>query len=511
MLTDLFLHQVRCRPEATAAGYNGVAIDYATLHQRATALARLLAAQGVGSGDRVAVILPKNLDALATLLGISFTGAAYVPLDPRLPPERLVRTLVDCDARLLLTNVSTLDPITSIDTSLIRNYRAIVTPSRCSLPNAIEHDFEQKSSNYSHPADTSEDAPAYILYTSGSTGEPKGVVHTHRSAVEFINWAIQKFALGPDQRLANHAQFSFDLSILDIFGALSSGAAVELIQPEMLVRPKELVKKLNDWRISLLYAVPSAIALLESDGDLNKLPPAHLARILYAGEPFVVRQLRKVMQALPQATFYNLYGPTETNVCTYHPIDEIPTDDTLQIPIGRPCEHLTVELRDEQAHVTPPGAEGEICVAGPSVMLGYFARPEATSTVFYEAAGFSDGRVRYRTGDRAIVDETGKFWFLGRRDRMVKRRGYRIELGEIEAALSQSPSVSEAAVFIHDEAGEVRIRAAVVLCDGTQASALTLRVHCGRLLAPYMIPDSIKIIAQMPRTPNGKVDLKGLD
>jgi clorobiocin biosynthesis protein CloN4 len=456
------------------------------------------------------VILPKNPDTLATLLGILIAGAAYVPLDPRLPPERLVLTLVDCDARLLVTNSPTIDRICSIDPALVRNYRSIVTPTSCSLVNAIVHDFSQKSLNYGCPKNATDDEPAYILYTSGSTGEPKGVIHSHRSATEFVNWAMRAFALGPDQRLANHAQFSFDLSILDIFGALSSGAAVELIQPEMLLRPKELVKKLNDWHISLLYAVPSAIALLESDGDLSKLPPARLQRILYAGEPFIVPQLRKVMQAVPHATFYNLYGPTETNVCTYHPIAVVPMQDTLQIPIGGPCEHLTVELRDEQARATRPGGEGEICVAGPSVMLGYFARPEATKAVFHDAARFPDGRVRYRTGDRAFVDETGNFWFLGRRDRMVKRRGYRIELGEIEAALSQSPLVREAAAFARHEADEVRIGVAVVLHTGTQATSLTLKVHCGRLLPPYMIPDSIEIVPQMPRTPNGKVDLKGL-
>ncbi len=508
MLTDSFLHQVQNHPDAHAVGYNGVAIDYTTLHQRASALARLLAGQGIGSGDRVAVVLPKNPDTLATLIGILFTGAAYVPLDPRLPPERLAHTLVDCDARLLVTTSLGLDQLYSIDASLVRSFRAIVTPSNCSLTNAIVHDFSQKSASYLINIPDSE--PAYILYTSGSTGEPKGVVHTHRSAIEFVNWAVQTFALGPAQRLANHAQFSFDLSILDIFGALSSGAAVELVQPEMLLRPKELVKKLDDWHTSLLYAVPSAIALLESDGDLRKLPPTGLTRILYAGEPFIVPQLRKVMQALPRTTFYNLYGPTETNVCTYHPITTIPAEDVLQIAIGRPCEHLLVELRDEQARALPPGAEGEICVAGPSVMLGYFARPEATAKVLYDAENFPDGRVRYRTGDRAIVDETGKFWFRGRRDRMVKRRGYRIQLGEIEAALSQSPLVREAAAFTHIEADEVQIWAAVILCDGTQATSLTLKVHCGRLLPPYMVPDSIRIVEQMPRTPNGKVDLKGL-
>src|ERR1700690_1816948 len=274
MLTDLFLHQVQCRPKFRAVGYNGAAIDYQTLYEQSSAIAWLLTDQGVGSGDRVAVVLQKNLDAVATLLGILFTGAAYVPLDPRLPPERLARTLADCDAKGLVTGSLLLDRILSVDASLVHSYRAIVMPTVCSLANAVVHDFAQRAAGYTYPSAVFDECPAYILYTSGSTGEPKGVVHSHRSAIEFLSWAIQTFELGPKQRLANHAQLSFDLSILDIFGALSSGAAVELIQPEMLLRPKELVKKLNDWHVSLLYAVPSAIALLESDGNLSKLPPA---------------------------------------------------------------------------------------------------------------------------------------------------------------------------------------------------------------------------------------------
>lgn len=510
MLTDLFLHQVQCHPKFRAVGYNGAAIDYLTLYEQSSAIACLLADQGVRSGDRVALVLPKNLDAVATLLGILFTGAAYVPLDSRLPPERLASTLADCNAKVLVTGSLLLDRILSVDASLVHSYRAIVVPTACSLANAVVHDFAQRAAGYTYPSAVSDESPAYILYTSGSTGEPKGVVHSHRSAIEFLSWAIQTFELGPKQRLANLAQLSFDLSILDIFGALSSGAAVDLIQPELLLRPKEFVKKLNEWQTTLLYAVPSAIALLESDGDLRKLPPASLTHILYAGEPFSVPRLRKVMQALPQTSFYNLYGPTETNVCTYHPIANIPTDDVLQIPIGRACRHLTVELLDEQASEVPPGVEGEVCVAGPSVMMGYFARPEATRAVFHDAAHFQDGCMRYRTGDRAFVDEAGNFRFQGRCDRMVKRRGYRIELGEIEAALSRSPLVREVAAFTQTEAGEIRIGAAVVLYDGKQASALTLKLHCGKLLPPYMLPDSINIVEQMPRTPNGKVDLKGL-
>src|SRR5664280_917918 len=510
MLTDAFCAWAKRNPQAKALGYDGLELDYATLLQQSYAVARLLASKGMGPGDRVALIMPKSNQAIVALLGILLAGAAYVPLDPRSPPARLSNTLADCNPAALITTVAILDRITATDPTLVRNLRSIVTSSVSGLDNGIVHDFSQKAQASSPSFPREEDQPAYLLYTSGSTGEPKAVVHSHHSAVSFIQWAINAFDLRPGQRMTNHAQLSFDLSIFDVFGALSSGATVEIVRPELLLRPKEFVNKLTEWQISTLYAVPSAIALLESNGDLRQHPPNALTRVLYAGEPFSVSRLRSVMQALPNARFFNLFGPTETNVCTYYPIPTVPTETTSHIPIGHACNHLTVDLLDEQACATPEGEEGEICVAGPSVMSGYFRRADATQGVFHEGSRFPDGRARYRTGDRAITDNSGVLWFNGRRDRLVKRRGYRIELGEIEAALSNCFLVSEAAAIAITLDESVQVTAAVVLRIGHEATALTLKAHCGRLLPPYMLPDSIAILSEMPRTQNGKVDLRRL-
>ncbi len=507
MLTDAFVYRTQCQPQAAAVGCCGIRIDYRTLLGRASAMARLLDGCGISIGDRVAFVLDKNQDAIAALLGTLLVGAAYVPLDPRQPPERLGRTLGDCEAKVLVTTTQTLDRIHSVNAPLLRNYRAIVTGAACQLGNSIVHDFSNVADGYSPAAATKESDPAYVLYTSGSTGEPKGVVHSHRSAVRFVDWAMRTFRLDSEQRLANFAQLSFDLSILDVFGALCSGASVELVPPESILRPKELVRNLSDWGTTLLYAVPSAISLLESEGGLKTQPPSNLARVLYAGEPFAVPQLVKVKQALPSVHFFNLYGPTETNVCTHYALPNTLDVSSHQIPIGRPCDHLTVELLDERAAGTSEGEEGEICVAGPSVMDGYFKQPDATSRAFFAGSNFADGQARYRTGDRAKLDSNGQLWFLGRRDRMVKRRGYRIELGEIEAALGQNPQIRESAVFSAHTCHSIQIKAAVVLRHGHRASVLTLKAQCGRLLPPYMVPDTISILTDLPRTPNGKIDL----
>jgi amino acid adenylation domain-containing protein len=456
------------------------------------------------------LVLPKSNNAIVAMLGILLAGAAYVPFDLRLPPERLARTLANCDAKVLVATAATIDRIHSIDAALLRNLRAVVTDTPCKLANSLVHEFARKADAYCCSPPASDRDPAYVLYTSGSTGEPKGVVHSHQSAASFVDWAVRTFDLGPKHRLTNLAQLSFDLSVFDIFGSFSSGAAVEIVRPELVLRPKELVRKLNEWQISLLYAVPSTISLLESDGGLRNMQPPSLTRVLYAGEPFSVPRLRRVMQALPQTQFYNLYGPTETNVCTYFAIPMVPDENASHIPIGRPCDHLMVELRDANATETPQGDEGEVCVAGPSVMTEYFRRADATRKVLFEASLFNDKQARYRTGDRAFVDCDGNFWFVGRRDRMVKKRGYRIELGEIEATLNQMPVVQESAAFAISEGEGLQLGAVVVLLEGLQVNTLTLKAHCGRLLPAYMVPDSFLILPDLPRTSNGKVDLKRL-
>jgi amino acid adenylation domain-containing protein len=444
------------------------------------------------------------------MLGILMTGAAYVPFDIRQPPERIARTLADCDARVLISTSRLLDQLYAVDASLLRNHRALISSGPSSLPFAISHEFSDGTDVFRLAQPIPRESPAYILYTSGSTGEPKGVVHSHASACTFVDWAVRTFALGPSQILANFAQFSFDLSIFDIFGALTTGASVHLVQPEMLLRPKELVQKLSEWRTTLLYAVPSAISLLESDGALASHPPQCLTHVLYAGEPFCFPQLRKAMQALPKARFFNLYGPTETNVCTFHELPSVVEETASEVPIGRPCDHLKVELLDESGKHTSVGEEGEVCVAGLSVMSEYFRQPAVTRSAFFEATFFADNQPRYRTGDRAKLDQEGVFWFIGRRDRMVKRRGYRIELGEIESVLNRSPGVREAAVSSSSSVDGVRIHAFVVLGNGEKVTLLTLKAGCGRLLPPYMVPDSISILQELPRTPNGKVDLMRL-
>ncbi len=509
MLMDGLLHRALVQPDATAVRYRGHELGYLQLVRRGHAFARLLRAQGVQTGDRIAVVAPKGLAPLVALIGISLVGGVFVPCEPSMPPERLARILRDCEPKGLASTASIIDRVHQVAPPLIRELACLVGEGSCSLPNAIAYAYDSTRDGSAGP-NVADDNPAYILYTSGTTGEPKGGVHSHLSATSFVNWAIRALHLDAGSIVANHAQWSFDLSVFDLWAALSCGARVELVPPEFSLRPKEFVQSLRSWHVTHLYSVPSMIGILESDGSLSPQGLPELRHLLYAGEPFAVPRLRAVMQCLPNANVFNLFGPTETNVCLYHKLTGLPDANTHQVPIGRPCEHLTVELLDENGRPTAPSCEGEVCVAGPSVLTEYFRRPEETHRSFLAAERFDDHRRRYRTGDGALVDEHGLYWFRGRKDRLVKRRGFRIELGEIEAVLSSEPNVKEAAAYAVRRAHETRIHVAAVLHAGRAASPLTLRAHCGRLLPAYMVPDAIELMPELPRTVNGKVDLQRL-
>ncbi len=494
MLLDDFDHWATLQPEAIALRADGQVIRYRELRSMAHRVALALAAQGVSVDDRVAVYMPKSMVAIVNVLGILYAGAAYVPIDPRAPGPRVAQILSGCRARAVIAHGPYLEKLTTFDEQLLDGNELLTH-------NSEANDWA------SHPYARA-DSAAYILFTSGSTGEPKGVVISHAAACSFVDWARRSFALTPTDHLTSFAPLSFDLSVFDIFGALSSGASVDLVGPELLLRPKELVRRLAEWETSTVYAVPSTIALLEREGELARSPLPKLRQVLYAGEPFAILALIAAMQALPQARFYNLFGPTETNVCTYHPIVEHPLVSDTQVSIGMACDHLVVELLDDAGRPVAQGGEGELCVAGTAVMTEYFDNPRATIAAFHPASSFADGQRRYRTGDRAIADASGRFWFRGRRDRLVKRRGYRVELGDIEAALQRHPQVREAVAVAESQGSETRIIAYVSLKAQGSSTSLIMRAHCGSLLPSYMVPDSVQIVDELPRTLTGKLDLQ---
>ena len=358
----------------------------------------------------------------------------------------------------------------------------------------------------------SPDDLAVILYTSGSTGRPKGVTISHRAALAFVHWSVDTFGVRTADRVAAVAALHFDLSIFDLFATVAVGASYHPLPDFALLRPSETRQWIEDQGLTVWYSTPSTLRLLLDRGDLENRPPASLRRVLFAGEVFPTPALRRLRAALPDAELYNLYGPTESNVCTYHRVDTVPDDDQVNIPLGRACAGTRVEVLDGEGQPTDDHQVGELWVHGPTLMAGYWGSPETTARVLVSPPGRpSDDGPWLRTGDLAHRDGDGLLHFHGRRDHMVKVRGYRVELGEVEAALASHPGLETVAVVpIPDDVGSgVRLRAWLVPRQAP-VTALTLKVFLGERLPPYMIPTEFRSLDDLPRTSTGKIDRQNL-
>lgn len=504
-LGGLLVDSARRSPERVAvAEPAGGALTYAQLDRISDAIRDQLVQQGVGAGDRVGLYLEKSLASVATVFAILKAGAAYVPVDPNAPPERNRYIFTDCTVRVVVT-----DAVRAGRLSAPGDGHAFPAAAGFSSPEEVGKDLVLLQG----PADcapTPVDEPlAYILYTSGSTGKPKGVMHSHRTALSFIDWCSQEFAPRPDDRFSSHAPFHFDLSILDLYVSIKHGATVVLIGEELGKNPMQLAPVIAATGITVWYSTPSILRLLAEFGRLDTLDLGALRVLCFAGEVFPMKHLAALRQLLPRPRYYNLYGPTETNVCTYFEADDTSiSPEGRPLPIGSVCSDDEALVVDAAGQAVAPGEEGELLIAGGSVMLGYWNLPEQNARAFHRAA---DDRHWYRTGDIVREERPGTFTYLGRRDRMIKRRGFRVELGEIEAALNNHPDVIEAAVIAtNDPDGEVGVQAFLSWGAQEGASILQLKRYCNAALPAYMVPDRFKILTALPKTSTDKVDYQKL-
>ncbi|HEY6194211.1 MAG TPA: amino acid adenylation domain-containing protein [Candidatus Eisenbacteria bacterium] len=502
---------------APAVVMDGVTLDYGTLEERSNRFARSLVAHGVRRGDRVAMWLPKSPDAIVALYGIMKAGAAYVPVDPGAPAVRLGYIARDCEVAGLVTTrdrASALDetfggraPMRALWFADLDDPRA-ESPRVAGLPGVPWAALAaEKGSGFASPA--LEDDLAYILYTSGSTGEPKGVMLTHRNCRVFTDWAAETFGLTERDRVANQAPLHFDLSTFDLFASAHAGAALYPVSPRIAAFPAAVAIRWAQERLSVWYCTPSSLVLMLTRGALDKHDLSSLRVLLFAGEVFPNKYLRQLMALAPHARYANLYGPTETNVCTWLEVTAPPEGDA-PLSIGRACPFDESLVLDDALRPVPTGGIGELWVRGASVMRGYWGKPERTALSLQTidiAPGIRDKA--YRTGDLVRTRPDGNLEFLGRRDHQVKTRGYRVELGEIETRLATHPAVDEAVVVaIPDDEVTNRLKAVVVAKPDAVVGADELKQHCAATLPRYMVPESVEFRAQLPRTSSGKVDRK---
>jgi amino acid adenylation domain-containing protein len=498
-------------PERLAVDDGESRLTYAELDARSSQFAHVLGDVGVGPGKRVAIYLDKSCEAVAAIYGILKTGAAYVPLDPQSPAPRLARILADCEVSCLVTESAKAAALADLFSPEARPGAVLVVdgtheiPDGPHLPPVVMGDALDGAPTTvpSGAVDADADDLAYILYTSGSTGNPKGVMLSHANALAFVDWGIRTFDIGPEDRLSSHAPFHFDLSVFDLFAASGAGAAVVLVPAGMSVLPPSVRRFISDSEITVWYSVPSVLSMLATRGGLAPGDLGSLRLVLFAGEVFPTKFLVQLMHLLPGARFANLYGPTETNVCTWYDVPDLGNQEET-IPIGLAIDGVDVFTVDPDTGAAVIGP-GELYVEGPTVAHGYWNDPERTARSFVaDPRPDQHGRC-YRTGDLVEHLPDGNIRFLGRIDSQVKSRGYRIELGEIESVLVCHDDVVECAVVaVPDDLLTSRLRAFVV--TGGQSSSQELIRFCGERLPRYMVPESVEMITALPRTSTGKID-----
>ncbi len=501
-------------PERTAVWAQGRTLTYQQLEEQSNQLAHLLRESGIRKGDRVGIYFPKAIESVVSMLGVLKAGGVYVPLDPQSPVRRIEYILENCGVKGLITVPGKFEGLSPSASSADRFTILLGDPEKVTGDSKVIPWNQITDYPHAQPpvCQTVETDLAYILYTSGSTGDPKGVMLSHRNALTFINWCAETFQIRPEDHLSNHAPLHFDLSVFDVYNSIKAGAAVYMIPEDIAPFPASLASFIETHGISVWYSVPSALVYLLLHGNLPRRNLAQLRLILFAGEPFAVKYLRMLAEVVPGAELYNLYGPTETNVCTYHRVDRSKLSNCEKLPIGKACSNTEVFAVNEADEPLKPGETGELLVRGPSVTYGYWHDTQKTAKAVLEnrfQPHFSEKI--YRTGDLVTIDENGDYYYMGRIDNMVKSRGYRIELGEIETALYSHSAVKETAVVaVPDDQLGNRIKAFVATNQPGMLTKADIQQHCAQRVPKYMIPELVEFCDSLPKTSTGKVDRKRL-
>ena len=512
--------QAEARPEATALAFKGTRMTYGALEEASNRLAHALAEAGCRRGDRVGLLMPKMPAAIVGMLGALKADAIYVPMDPDSPAARQARVLEISDCRCILAA----GPVAPS----LRDALAAATLAQQPTIGWLEED--PPSGTVLEPAFTLRDVAAFparhppslnterdlahILFTSGSTGLPKGVMITHASVARFIEWGRRYFGVCHTDRVSQHSPLRFDISTFDIFGTLWSGAELHLVPAELNLLPHKLAQFIREARLTQWFSVPSILNLMAKFDVVRQDDFPELRRVLFAGEVLPTPTLIHWMRRLPHAQFTNLYGPTETTISSsYYTIPRCPADPREPIPIGTACEGEELLVLDKELRPVAPGETGELYIGGVGLSPGYWRDPEKTGSAFLPSlsAGGTNDRI-YRTGDLARRGADGLHYFLGRVDTQIKSRGYRIELGEIEAALHSLPSLRESAVVAIESEGfeGSLICCAYVPAEEYGVSPESLRRDLAALVPGYMLPARWMRYDALPKNPSGKIDRPGL-
>ncbi|WP_443742837.1 amino acid adenylation domain-containing protein, partial [Streptomyces oryzae] len=490
---DFFRAQVQRTPDAVAVVTEGATLTYADLDAASNRLARLLTEHGAGPEHLVGLALPRSADLVVALLGVLKAGAAYLPLDPAYPAERLARMVRNASPALLLTDSGTAGTLPPGDIPRILLDASSTRARLADLPDDPVRDGDRT-------APLLPGHPAYAIHTSGSTGEPKCVLVPHEGLAALAADQIERFGTGPGSVVLFFASVSFDASVSDLCTALLSGAALAVAPAEELLAGQTLVDAVGRFGVTHLKVPPSVLAALPAGG----LPPQ--VSLAVAGES-CPEELARQWQTTHRLV--NVYGPTEATVCATMAGPPLPAGVP---PIGRPLAGVRAYVLDRALRPVPPGVPGELYLAGTGVARGYLGRPDLTAERFVACPYGAPGERMYRTGDVARWRVDGQLDFLGRADEQVKVRGFRVEPGEIRAALTGHPAVSAAEVVIREDGcGDRRLVAYAVRSDGgAEPTPAGLLGFLRERLPGYLVPSAVVVLEALPLTPNGKLDERAL-
>lgn len=498
-------HFARHTPDHPAMRFDGRSLTYAELRRESHQLAHALLERGLEKGDRVGIFMHKGLPLGPAIYGTLAAGGVFVPLDPFLPVHGLEFILSDCGIRHLIST----DRMAKVLSQLGPEHRPTVygvgveTPLPSVSPEQIRGQPETAPDVWIIDRDL-----GYIMYTSGSTGNPKGMMHTHRGSISYARWGARHVGLGAADRVASHAPLHFDLSIFDFFSTAQAGGTVVLVPEAVTKFPATWTKLLESECVNVVFTVPFTLIEMLERGVMEQRDLSALRWVLYGGEPFPPKHLREIMHALPRTRFTNVYGPAEAPSCTCYDLPGPPTDDDAAIPIGTVSENSEDRILDEDDQDCPVGEAGELCIRSSTLTRGYWNRPDLNARVFLLEDSLGPfPEVYFRTGDLVMRDAAGLLHFLGRKDRMVKVRGHRIELDGVEAALVSHPAVEEAAaVVVPDDRGSRRLLAAATLLEQSTLEPDELLRHARTRLPPYAVPEELRVVFDLPRTGSGKID-----
>ena len=516
-LHELVSRQAELRPDAVAIAGPRDTLTYGALEAAANRLARALMSGGCRRGDRVCLFTSKSPRAIVGMLATMKAGAAYVPVDISSPAPRVLRIVQSAEPRCILVERSAV--------KLLDELLALWQPEQPPMIATLEEgaltgrgftsafDMGQLASTPDSPVavEGTGDDLAHILFTSGSTGLPKGVTIAHRNVTAFLDWACPYFGITPSDRTSGHSPLLFDLSTFDIYGTLSRGAQLHLVAPELNLLPARLAAFIRDRQLTQWFSVPSILSYLVRFESIRQDDFPTLERLMWCGEVMPTPTLIALMERLPHVRFTNLYGPTEATIASsYYTVPAIPADPRLSVPIGTGCGGERLVVLDERLQPVADGVIGDLYIAGVGLSPGYWRDAEKTAAAFLTDPADAGERI-YKTGDLALT-EGGLVHYVGRRDSQIKSRGYRIELGEIETALNSLRYLEECAVVGVDTGGfeGTAICCAYVPAAGGDSTPAAIRTDLSGLIPGYMLPVNWKAYERLPKNANGKIDRPAL-